>query len=345
MQRRGAITCALFSVVSRYPPSGRYSRLRAGCWPAAARPLNIPLQRATRNGGSLRREGFDVRQAHLRPRDQRLRSRREHLPVARRRDRLRDRQGAHHAPQARRRLLPGSGRLRPRGGRHHARGRRPRGAQQLRAPARRIGNPPALDRRAGDHGREGAPAGAQAPAPPLALEQGADHLASPGARLQRLCHVPVREGRHHGGGRGRQLQFGHRRARTADRECQSARARIGELLRLRRNPARDAQEGLARADARHAERRVLFHGRPGRALQPRVELRLRRLEQVRRGDGPCALRPPRRGEAARLDAERRTDRSCVGRGFRQAVVRRARPQLGSKPLDEILGGPRLARPG
>ena len=90
---------------------------------------------------------------------------------------------------------------------------------------------------------------------------------------------------------------------AADRD-RSARARVGELLPVQRLQARDAEEGLAGAEPRLPERRVLQHAGPRRDLQPGLDLRLRRLEQVRRADGPCALRPPRIAEAA--DARSRT---------------------------------------
>ena len=93
------------------------------------------------------------------------------------------------------------------------------------------------------------------------------------------------------------------RAGPAHGGRQPARARVGELLQLQGLQARDAEESLARADARLPERRVLLHAGPRRALQPRLELHLRRLEQVRRGHGPRPLRPPGRHKAAAAACE------------------------------------------
>ena len=61
---------------------------------------------------------------------------------------------------------------------------------------------------------------------------------------------------------------------------------------------RAVAQGVARPGARLPERRVLFHAGPRCPLQPRVELHLRRLEQVRRGDGAGALWAAGSGEAA-----------------------------------------------
>src|SRR5262245_38906442 len=47
-----------------------------------------------------------------------------------------------------------------------------------------------------------------------------------------------------------------------------------------------------------SERRVLHHGRPRSTLQPGLKLHLRRLEQVRRGDGPRTLWPRQQLQAA-----------------------------------------------
>ena len=68
---------------------------------------------------------------------------------------------------------------------------------------------------------------------------------------------------------------------------------IGELLQVQRQRTRNAEEGVAAAVPRASERRVLQYGRARSALQPRFELHLRRLEQVRRSDGPRALWPSR----------------------------------------------------
>ena len=62
--------------------------------------------------------------------------------------------------------------------------------------------------------------------------------------------------------------------------------------------ARAAEEGLAGAEPRFPERRILQHARARRDVQPGVDLRVRRLEQVRRADGPGALRSRRANQAA-----------------------------------------------
>jgi carbamoyltransferase len=66
-------------------------------------------------------------------------------------------------------------------------------------------------------------------------------------------------------------------------------ARDRELLPVFRLEARMHQEGLDGAGSRLPQRRVLQHARPRRALQPCLDLHLRRLEQVRRTDGPRAI--------------------------------------------------------
>ena len=86
---------------------------------------------------------------------------------------------------------------------------------------------------------------------------------------------------------------------------QSARARVGELLPVRGLETRDAEEGLARTRSRISQRRILQHEGPRRALQPGLELHLRRLEQMRRSDGPRALRTRRPDQAAGRLRERR----------------------------------------
>ena len=136
------------------------------------------------------------------------------------------------------------------------------------------------------------------------------------------------------------------RAGPAHGGRQPARARIRELLPVPRLQARGAEESVARAGARLHERRVLLHAGARRALQPGLELHLRRLEQVRRGDGARPLRAPGHNKAAAEHAGRRA-RAC----------RNGRPSSTSRGLFEegddwegsqaspALGGPGLARPG
>ena len=86
---------------------------------------------------------------------------------------------------------------------------------------------------------------------------------------------------------------------------------------------------------------------PRRALQPRLHLRLRRLEQVRRADGACALRPAARRQAVPANGKRRPESCAVARRVQSAVAHRnrQRPQVGGEPLDEALGGSGLADSG
>ena len=57
-----------------------------------------------------------------------------------------------------------------------------------------------------------------------------------------------------------------------------------------------------------------------RGLQPRLDLRVRRLEQVRRADGACAVRPAERGQAFSRTRERRAENSAVARRVQSAVA-------------------------
>src|SRR5215471_257312 len=122
-----------------------------------------------------------------------------------------------------------------------------------------------------------------------------------------------------------------------------ARPRVGELLQVRRLQNRNAEEDLAQAGARISERRVLLHARSRCAVQPGLDLHFCALEQVRRGDGLGALRPPPCGQAVARNQERRGGRSRVGRRVRQAILARARARLGSESIDAALERRRLAR--
>ena len=82
----------------------------------------------------------------------------------------------------------------------------------------------------------------------------------------------------------------------AGRQGLAAGAGVRELLQIRGRDARMPEEGVHGASPRHAQRRILQHAGPRRALQPGLDLRLRRLEQMRRADGARALRPPRTGQ-------------------------------------------------
>ena len=128
------------------------------------------------------------------------------MPPSRRRDRLRNRQGAHHPRKARHRILPGGRGLLPERRRHHLGRHRSGGAQLLRPAGRRAGDrmvsqdvPEIMD----DKERTQA---AKHPLYLSQLPQGDDRVASPGARLQRVRGLPVRGGSSHGCRRRRQLQ-------------------------------------------------------------------------------------------------------------------------------------------
>ena len=98
--------------------------------------------------------------------------------------------------------------------------------------------------------------------------------------------------------------------------------------------------------ARISERRVLQHAGPRRVVQPGVELHFRRLEQVRRGDGPGSLRPPGRSQAAPRHQERRAGRSGLDGRVQAAVADRQPSRIGKhSPSHAALEGHGLARPG
>ena len=97
---------------------------------------------------------------------------------------------------------------------------------------------------------------------------------------------------------------------------------------------------------RTSQRRVLQHGRPRRALQPGLELHLRRLEQVRRSDGPW--RPTAAPTASSRCSSSRTASCTFPSGTRSSTSRGCRTAttgLGSKPVHAALGGHGLARSG
>ena len=125
----------------------------------------------------------------------------------------------------------------------------------------------------------------------------------------------------------------------------AARARVRELLQVQRHEARMPEEGLDGAGPRLPQRRILQHARPRRALQPRLDLHLRRLEQVRRADGAGALWPPRPGQASARTERRQAARAALDRRIQAALRLRRRQQLGEEPVDAALGGSGLAHAG
>ncbi|GCC49762.1 hypothetical protein chiPu_0033840, partial [Chiloscyllium punctatum] len=90
--------------------------------------------------------------------------------------------------------------------------------------------------------------------------------------------------------------------------------------------------------------RVLQHAGLGCAVQPGLDLCVRRLEQVRRADGACALWPPRAGRQSPRDEGRPAARAVLGRR-QQAALRARQRQLGQEPDHAALGGHRLAGAG
>ena len=119
---------------------------------------------------------------------------------------------------------------------------------------------------------------------------------------------------------------------------------VRELLQVQRHDAGMPEEGLDGAGPRLPQRRILQHARARRALQPRLDLHLRRLEQMRRADGAGALWPPRPGQASARTERRQAARAALDRRI-QAALRLRRQQLGKEPLDAALGGSGLADAG
>jgi carbamoyltransferase len=85
------------------------------------------------------------------------------------------------------------------------------------------------------------------------------------------------------------------------------------------------------------QRRVLHHARPRRALQPRLDLHLRRLEQVRRADGAGALWPPRPGQASARTERRQAARAALGRRVQAALSCSTASNWEKQPCDAALG--------
>ena len=195
------------------------------------------------------------------------------------------------------------------------------------------------------HDRGGARAGGERPALSFEGEQCGDGVPPSRTRLQRLCTLAVRRGRGDGGGWRRQLRRRRPGAVPGKRPRLAIGARVGKLLPLHRHQARDAEEGVHGARSRVLQPGILQHGRARRGLQPRLELYLRRLEQVRRTDGARPVRPSRPGQADDGDQGRQADRSRVDRGDEGAVLHRRRRELGNQPLDAALGGRGLAHAG
>ena len=139
--------------------------------------------------------------------------------------------------------------------------------------------------------------------------------------------VAVRRRRGDDRRRRRQLSLRRHGGLSASRHGDAARPRIRELLQVQRHEARMPEEGLDGAGPRLPQRRVLQHAGPRRALQPRLDLHLRRLEQMRRADGARALRPPRTGQAAARDRRRQAARAALDRRV-QAALRRRRQRTG-----------------
>ena len=132
-----------------------------------------------------------------------------------------------------------------------------------------------------------------------ALRQGGVDLPPSGARLQRLCGLALRRGRGDDRRRRRQLSLGRHGDPIRQSDTATPLARESEsYYRFSGTQARMPEEGLDGAGPRLSQRRVLQHAGPRRALQPRLDLHVRRLEQVRRVDGARALWPPRAGQAA-----------------------------------------------
>ena len=98
---------------------------------------------------------------------------------------------------------------------------------------------------------------------------------------------------------------------------------------------RNTEKGLDGADPRLAQRRILQHGGPRRALQPCLDLCVRRLEQVRRVDGAGALRTPGPNEAADGNQGRRADSSAgLDRDeFKQPYLLDSGREVGRQSLD------------
>ena len=108
--------------------------------------------------------------------------------------------------------------------------------------------------------------------------------------------------------------------------------------------ARMPEKSLAGAVPRPAQRGILQHAGARRAVQPRLDLRVRRLEQVRRVDGARALWPPRPGQVTARYRERRIARAGLDQRIQAAVPGRS-GRLGKAPGDAALGGYGLAGSG
>ena len=131
----------------------------------------------------------------------------------------------------------------------------------------------------------------------------------------------------------------------SERHGNAARPRVRELLQIQRHDARMPEEGLDGAGPRLPERRVLQHARPRRALQPRLDLHLRRLEQMRRTDGARALWPPRPGQASARTDRRQIARAALDHRIQAALRLGRRSNWETQPRDAALGGSGLARAG
>ena len=113
----------------------------------------------------------------------------------------------------------------------------------------------------------------------------------------------------------------------------AARPRIGELLQVQGSKLEALKKVWLEPSRGFLSDEFYNMAGPRRGLQPRLELHLRRLEQVRRADGACALWPAGPDQAAHRTSRtasstfRTGPRSSSSRGCSTAVRtgRRARP--------------------